>query len=439
MSHRILIVDDEPDIRQTLREILEDEGYTVDTAGNGAQARERFQRHSPDLVLLDIWMPDIDGITLLHEWQHRRDLPIVVMSGHGTVETAVEATRLGAFDYLEKPLSMTRLLATLERALGVPPHHAPPPPAAPLVSRSPAMNRLQQRLLRLAPQPHGITLWGPPGSAKRVLARLIHRHSPRNPGPYTVLDAEAPGDTWKRLDDEATWKEWAGGSLTLLHLERLPLALQQGLLARLDGGPCPRLIATARQPPSRLVREGRLLDGLYARLGEVELRVPSLEERREDIPDLARQLLERLVAEEGLPYRPLSIAALNRLRHAPWPGGLIELRALLRRLLLEGQGEVSGDEIDRLHPPLDEPPTQPFPSDLLELPLREARECFERRYLEAQLERVNGNVSELARRSGLERTHLHRKLRGLGIDPRRIKKKRQTAEERSPSGQGEGR
>ncbi len=438
MNQRILIVDDEPDIRQTLGEILEDEGYAVDTAGNGAQARERFQRHPPDLVLLDIWMPDIDGITLLREWQRQRHLPIVVMSGHGTVETAVEATRLGAFDYLEKPLSMTRLLATLERALGVPPQQAPPPPATPLVSRSPAMNQLQQRLLRLAPQPYGITLWGPPGSAKRVLARLIHRHSPRNHGPYTVLDAEAPGAAWQRLDDHGTWQEWAGGSLALLHLERLPLALQQRLLARLDGGPRPRLIATARQPPSRLLREGRLLDGLYSHLSEVELRVPSLEERREDIPDLAQQLLERLVAEEGLPYRPLSIAALNHLRHAPWPGGLIELRALLRRLLLEGRGEVSGDEVAQRPPPAT-PAPQPLPADLLELPLREARERFERRYLEAQLKRVNGNVSELARRSGLERTHLHRKLRGLGIDPRRIKKKRQPAEERAPSGEGEGR
>ena len=423
MNDRILVVDDEPDIRQTLREILEDEGFCVSLAGNGAQAREAYRQAPPDLVLLDIWMPDVDGITLLREWRDG-DAPVVIMSGHGTVDTAVEATRLGAFDYLEKPLSIARLLATLERALGpgrgrtAPSATAAP---APIISRSPAMAQLLERLTRLAAQPYGLTLWGPPGAGKRLLAHHLHALSPRAQAPCLTLDGDSEG---QRLDellaDDRAWERIAAGTLVLLHLDALDRERQRALAARLARGPAPRLVGTTLEAPGHLVQGGRLLPALFARVAEVELRVPGLEDRREDIPDLARHLVEELVSREGLPYRPLSIAALNRLRHAPWPAGLTGLRALLRRLLAEGGGEVDVAEVAACLET--EKPPEAGLDDLLELPLREARERFEHRYLSRQLERAGGNMSELARLTGMERTHLYRKLRSLGIETRRTKK-----------------
>ncbi len=423
MNDHILVVDDEPDIRQTLREILEDEGFRVTLAGNGAQAREAYRENLPDLVLLDIWMPDVDGITLLREWRDGA-APVVIMSGHGTVDTAVEATRLGAFDYLEKPLSIARLLATLERALGPSRGRtAPSATVAPahIVSRSAAMGQVLERLTRLAAQPYGITLWGPPGAGKRLLAQHLHALSPRAQAPCLILDGDSEG---QRLDallaDESAWEGIATGTLVLLHLGALDRERQRVLAARLVRGPAPRLVATTLEAPGHLVQSGRLLPALFARVAEVELRVPGLEDRREDIPDLARHLVEELVSREGLPYRPLSIAALNRLRHAPWPAGLTGLRALLRRLLAEGGGEVGVTEVAACLEM--EAPAETTLDDLLELPLREARERFERRYLSRQLERAGGNMSELARLTGMERTHLYRKLRSLGIEARRIKK-----------------
>ncbi len=423
MNDHILVVDDEPDIRQTLREILEDEGFRVSLAGNGAQAREAYRENPPDLVLLDIWMPDVDGITLLREWRDGA-APVVIMSGHGTVDTAVEATRLGAFDYLEKPLSIARLLATLERALGPGRGRtAPSATVAPahIVSRSAAMGQVLERLTRLAAQPYGITLWGPPGAGKRLLAQHLHALSPRAQAPCFILDGDSEG---QRLDallaDESTWEDLAAGTLVLLHLDALDRERQRALAARLASGPPPRLVGTTLEAPGHLVQGGRLLSALFARVAEVELRVPGLEDRREDIPDLARHLVEELVSREGLPYRPLSIAALNRLRHAPWPAGLTGLRALLRRLLAEGGGEVGVAEVAACLEM--EAPAETSLDDLLELPLREARERFERRYLSRQLERAGGNMSELARLTGMERTHLYRKLRSLGIEARRIKK-----------------
>ena len=446
---RILVVDDESEIRGLLKEILADEGYEVDVAADAAEARVRRAQHDPDLVLLDIWMPDTDGITLLREWSQASgaNCPVVMMSGHGTVETAVEATRLGAFDFVEKPLSLAKLLRTVERALDsgrnrrqagrslVPALIAP-------VGKSRAMHALREQVQQVAPHETPVLIVGESGTGREAFARYIHSISPRSSGPLVQLVATGMTDDGAAAalhgtEDSAgihagLLEQAAGGVLFINGLEDLPPKAQGLLVAALEthsitrvGGAAPvklnvRIISSAT---SRMLGENAsaVRPELLARLNVITLNVPPLREYAQDVPDLLRYYVDRLVDEERLPFRRFGVAAQNRLRNYPWPGNVRELKNLVQRLLiLGGEEEIRLDEIER-ELASQAPTTEPLvKQDLLALPLREAREHFERAYLQQQLILCNGKVGQLAKRVGMERTHLYRKLRSLGVDFRQL-------------------
>ena len=447
----ILVVDDEADIRGLLKEILSEEGYEVDVAANAAQARASRARQIPDLVLLDIWMPDVDGITLLREWSAAATdgCPVVMMSGHGTVETAVEATRLGAFDFVEKPLSLAKLLRTVERALDAGRRHRQSgkllgSPLTVPVGKSRIMQQLRAEAQQIATNPSPVLLVGEPGSGREAFARYLHERGPRAAAPFVTLIASSLRDT----DAEArlfgregggqkvtgALEEAANGTLFIHELEDLPPGVQRLLVGVFEsgqflrlGGTEPvsfraRLLASARPGvEQRAASDDGVRRDLLAHLNVLILRVAPLREYAEDVPDLLRYQVDRLVDADGLPFRRFSVAAQNRLRNYPWPDNVRELRHLVHRLLIHGGGEeIRLEEIERelsVQTPPDEPLVK---QDLLALPLREAREQFERAYLQQQLLLCNGKVGQLAKRVGMERTHLYRKLRSLGVDFRNI-------------------
>jgi DNA-binding NtrC family response regulator len=446
---QILVVDDEADIRDTLREILGEEGYEVEVAANAAEARQARARHEPDLVLLDIWMPDTDGITLLREWSENRLLsfPVVMLSGHGTVETAVEATRLGAVDFVEKPLSLAKLLRTVEKALDAGRRRRQaqrsliPPLVAP-VGKSKVMQRLREQVQQVAAHDAPVLLVGEYGTGREAFARYMHSLGPRAAGPFVALNCagvEEAGAAARLRGSESggavqrgAYDEAGGGTLLLAGLEDLPPAAQRALHADLEAGAftreggseriplAVRVVATA-MPGIEAPDSERVRRDLVAQLAVVTLRVPPLREYAEDVPDLLRHYVDRLVDEERLNLRRFSVAAQNRLRNYPWPGNVRELRNLVQRLLIVGGPEEIGlEEIER-ELTVQQPGAEPLvKQDLLALPLREAREAFERAYLLQQLMLCNGRVGQLAKRVGMERTHLYRKLRSLGVDFRQI-------------------
>jgi DNA-binding NtrC family response regulator len=444
-SARILVVDDEADIRELVRDILSEEGYTVEAAANAAEARAACAKQAPDLVLLDIWMPDTDGISLLREWQQAQSLaaPVVMMSGHGTVETAVEATRLGAIDYVEKPLSLAKLLRTVQKALdeGKRRKHAArtlvPPLIAP-VGRSRLMRDLREQVKQLAPHEAPVLIVGESGTGREAFARYIHTLSARASGPFVAVTAGsltdanaeeilcgAAGGDGARV---GLLEQAERGTLFVNGLEDLAREAQRLLLAAIEtgsflakGGRTPirfdaRLISSAQ--PGFETRGGEPFRvDLLSNLNVLSLRIPPLREYAEDVPELLRYYVDRLVDEERLAFRRFGVAAQNRLRNYPWPGNIRELKNLVHRLLIQGgPEEIRLDEIEReiaVQAPADEPLVK---QDLLAMPLREAREHFERAYLTQQLQLCNGKVGQLAKRVGMERTHLYRKLRSLGVD-----------------------
>ncbi len=444
---RILVVDDEPDIRDLLGEILEDEGYRVTSAADGEAARAAFTAERPELVLLDIWMPDVDGITLLKEWGAGGSLPcpVVMMSGHGTLETAVEATRLGAHDFIQKPLSLAKLLATVENALGGdtrPPRATSERAAVPIepLGSSPAMQLLRQKARQAARHRSPVLITGEAGSGKETVAAYIHRQGEWG-GAMVVLDhfqlaGQGARDYLLGADGPAgpgLLERAQGGTLFIPELHQLPEAAQKRLDAVLESGvftptgsreeqalDC-RLIASAPEHLDQLVQTGQVLEALYYRLNVLPLQVPSLRSRPEDIPELVRFYAEWFPANEGLSYRSFSISALNRLRNHAWPGNVRELRNLVQRLLILGEeGDISAREVEealRQNAPAIEP-VPPSRPESFDLPLREAREQFERDYLVYHLKKAGGSVGKLSEAVGMERTHLYRKLRALGIDPK---------------------
>ena len=448
-ASRILVVDDEADIRGLLKEILADEGYEVDVAADAAQARNSRAVQVPDLVLLDIWMPDTDGITLLREWSvtDGYDCPVVMMSGHGTVETAVEATRLGAFDFVEKPLSLTKLLRTVERAPDAGrrkrlSERAKGAALAVPIGKSKLTQALREQVQQAATSSSPVLLIGELGSGREAYARYLHSLSARSAKPFfMVVAASLAADPAAALfgserDGKVTlgaFDQAAGGSLFISGLEDLHSEAQRALLGAIEENGYTRIggrdrlplnvrwIASAQEGFEARSSPEPFRRDLIAHLNVITLRVPPLRDFAEDVPDLLRYYVDRLVDDQHLPLRRFSVAAQNRLRNYPWPGNLSELKNLVQRVLVLGAGEeIRLEEIERelaVKMALDEPLVK---QDLLALPLREAREQFERAYLQQQLLLCNGKVGQLAKRVGMERTHLYRKLRALGVDFRQL-------------------
>jgi len=452
----ILIVDDEPDIRQLLKEILEDEGYEVSVAENGEGARQARRTRRPDLILLDIWMPDTDGITLLKEWSEGSglDTPVIMMSGHGTVETAVEATRLGAYDYIEKPLSMAKLFLAVRRALetaqlkqeNVELRQEAIPISEP-VGRSSLMQTLRERIKRVAQHDTSVLITGESGSGQEIAARYLHRLSSRASGPFVratvagMAGSNRPVEVFGSEDGDTvhfgSLELSNGGTLFLEDIADMELELQAQLLGallhqsfqRVDGLTPVRInvriiAATSRDLPTE-VRAGWFREDLYYHLNVVPVHVPPLREHQEDISEILESYMNFFVTRDNLPYRRFSFAAQNRLRNYDWPGNIRELKNVTQRLLILGSGqEIDDSEVEAALGGATAAQAVPrnvpgeFPG--FELPLKEAREQFERAYLEHQIRKVGGSISKVANQVGIERTHLYRKLRALNIDAKQV-------------------
>lgn len=449
----ILVVDDEPDIRGLVKEILEDEGYDVAVAENADAARQARRARRPDAILLDIWMPDTDGVSLLKEWSEgdALDAPVIMMSGHGTVETAVEATRLGAYDFLEKPLSIAKLLLTVKRALETAQlRHEnlhlqrDAQPVVEPVGRGAAMQSLREQAKRIAQHDTPVLISGESGCGKEVFARYIHTQSARESGSFVRVSVAG------MAADDTTAAEFFGaeegtdvhfgsleranaGTLFLEDVADMDLTLQARLLGAFHhssflrvGGVEPvnfnaRVIAATSHDLVQAVEDDRFREDLFYQLNVVPLRVPSLREHREDIPELLDYYADLLVNQENLPYRRFTVGGQNRLRNYDWPGNIRELKNIVQRLFILGSGpEIDLREIEQA---LGETPRQaPSPGVLpgFELTLKEAREQFERAYLEHQIRLAGGSISKVAKQIGMERTHLYRKLRALGINSKQV-------------------
>lgn len=453
----ILVVDDEPDIRQLVSEILEDEGYEVHTAESAEQAKEMRQTRRPDLVLLDIWMPGQDGISLLKDWQSNGSLccPVVMMSGHGTIETAVEATRLGAQDFIEKPLSMAKMLLCIENVLRAEKLvkenkqlrdqlNAPQYP----VGSSDLMKTLREQAQRIAKHNKVVLIYGEGGVGKEVFARYIHSQSDKSDQQFAKL-------TLSTLDEAEMSKEIFGweengkvhrglfenvndgtvylsniGALSQDAQIRLKYALDTGYFKRVGGSDNIALniilIVSSQHDLRDDVEVGEFDNDLLLALNIIPLMIPSLREHPEDVPELLNYYVDQQIEKDGLPYRHFSVSAQNYLRNHHWLGNIRELSNMVQRLLILGtDSEITEDEVEEVigaEVPIFSDMIISDAKSLYDLPLRQAREQFEHDYLDYQLKQVLGNVSKLAELVQMERTHLYRKMRSLKIDPKQYGK-----------------
>ena len=408
---KILVVDDEVGIRELLCEILKDEGHDVEQAENAAAARSARTIGRPDLVLLDIWMPDTDGITLLKEWARSGQLtmPVIMMSGHATIDTAVEATRIGATDFLEKPVGMQKLLAAVRKALEKGTRTASAGLHLDDFPRSAPLRDIKKRLDQMLAKRPLLLLRSMPGSIIELVLSGLH-----GPGKSALDLAHDPHplgvEQLERIHGGVLWCE---------ELARLTRLQQKNLIFaadRLERFGLHLVVGTTHTPAELLTHGWD--EGVLNRLFETTLGVPGLIELRDEVPELAAQLLARAVASGEVPLRRLSTAALNALRQHAWTGGYAELRGVVKSLALASLNDdideqdvrqlvAPGGEINISAPGID--------AAVLGLPLREAREIFERLYFSFHLERDGSNMTRLAEKTGLERTHLYRKLRDLGL------------------------
>jgi DNA-binding NtrC family response regulator len=408
---QILVIDDEVGIRELLSEILTDEGHDVATAENAAAARAWREERRPDLVLLDIWMPDTDGVTLLKEWAANGQLtmPVLMMSGHATIDTAVEATRIGAAGFLEKPIGMQKLLASVKQAL----ERAPRPGSVLSLAafpRSAPLKDLRRRIEQVAAKSRSLLLRAPAGSIVELAARTL----------------QSPGKAWIDLGHDSNpltlelLAQANGGVLFCDELARLTRLQQKNLafaLERLERNNL-RLVAATTHDAAFLAAQGweeELLKSLF----DVSVGLPSLAELKDDIPDLATHILAQLVESGETPNRRLAVAAQNALRQHAWPEGCAQLKSAVKSLALAAlEEEIGAEEVQHLLSPgaaaLPEVPPGLLP-EMMALPLREAREMFEKLYFEHHLRLEGGSMTRLAEKTGLERTHLYRKLKDLGL------------------------
>lgn len=450
----ILIVDDEKDICNLVSDILQDEGYEVAMAYNGNEAKALKAKREPDLILLDIWMPDIDGISLLQSWKENNNLhcPVIMMSGHGTLEHAIEATKLGASDFLEKPLTLAKLLLVVEKTLqevkempvstpleGIKPLDIPPFEP---IGRSPMMNHLRQKLKEAARSETSILLIHTFGSEVAGIASYIHHQSHRKTAPFLELSFNSLTlADMKELIENADKRSKLlqsidGGTLYVSNIEQADDRAQRLLYDLLEtksythpqtGAIVPtniRYLFSAQPSLFNLVENDEFDERLWHLINVVVIEIPSLADHPEDVPELINYYVHHFVEDKHLTYRHFSIAAQNRLRNHYWKGNHLTLKNIIQRLLILGKSdEVTLDEVNQAleqDNKLEE--SSAFTSTdhlLLHLPLREAREQFERAYLIAQYERSEGNIANLAELVGMERTNLYRKLKSLDIDPKK--------------------
>jgi two-component system, NtrC family, nitrogen regulation response regulator NtrX len=411
----ILIVDDEVGIRELLSEILQDEGYRVALAENAGEARAYRLRQQPALVLLDIWMPDTDGVTLLREWAGSGllTMPVVMMSGHGTIETAVDATKIGAFDFLEKPVGLSKLLSTIARAFKLAATQEPRRVSLSALGAGPAVRETERAMERLVAVGRAVLVIGEPGAGHDLAARALQQPD----APWVVLANGA------RLTSNPLGliEEAHEGTLYCAEVGQYSKSEQKGLAFLLPKLEKHRvtLVCTSSEPLGNLAAEGKFDAALLAQLSAGAVMLPPLRARRDDIPPLIERFWRE--ASKGEPAQPLLSAlppaALTALSNAFWPGNLDHLANVVQNLVLL-RGEVTADHVKRLlgeaaapNPSLSPEITARF----FELPLREAREAFERIYFEQLLGKEQSNMSKVAEKAGLERTHLYRKLKQLNI------------------------
>jgi two-component system, NtrC family, nitrogen regulation response regulator NtrX len=454
MANEILIVDDEADIRDLVAGILEDEGFKTRTARDSDQALSEISNRRPSLVFLDIWMQGskLDGLQLLEQVKRdHAEMPVVMISGHGNIETAVAAIKRGAYDFIEKPFKADRLVLVATRALEnsrlkreVRELKQLAPVSSTLVGHSPCMNQLRQTIERAAKANSRIMIVGPSGGGKELAARTLHAMSGRAEGPFVVINAAAI--TPERMEIElfgvenpedggrkaGALEEAHGGTLFIDEVADMPRETQNKILRVLVdqtfqrvGGTTKvnvdvRIVSSTARNLEAEIAEGRFREDLYHRLSVVPIRVPPLSERREDIPELITYFMDQISAATGLPKRQIGEDAMAVLQSHVWPGNVRQLRNNVERvMILAGGGPDSiitanmlPQDVGSMVPAM---PTSNNGEHIMGLPLREAREVFERDYLIAQISRFSGNISRTAEFVGMERSALHRKLKALGV------------------------
>ncbi len=453
MAADILVVDDEADIRDLIAGILEDEGHRTRLARDSDEALKAIEDRRPHLVILDIWLQGsrLDGLEVLSVMKRAYpDLPVVIISGHGNIETAVTAIKRGAYDYIEKPFKSDRLVLVTLRALEasqlkreVKELKERSVVSADMIGKSPAINQLRNQIDRVAPTNSRILIRGSSGTGKELAARVIHQKSHRADGPFVVLNAAAMAPD--RVEEElfgtedrtggprkvGALEEAHTGTLYIDEVADMPMETQGKVLrvlveqkfTRLGGAQKvsvdTRIISSTSRDIEREIEEGRFRQDLFHRLNVVPLRVPSLAERREDIPDLIHYFVGQVAQASGLAPRQIGEDAVAVLQAHDWPGNVRELRNNIERLMILAGGDpgaiITADMLPEeigSNVPL---PVNGGAEHLMSLPLREAREIFEREYLIAQINRFGGNISRTAEFVGMERSALHRKLRALGV------------------------